>query len=1558
MKACFFQPRKFPFIWGVLCCWAVVFSACSRKADTLAYHEADSLNVLAYQLRYKDLDSAERVADQAFSHSMSFPSLRAEALNHQASCAFLRMDFERAEDLFQQVLRESRNELECLIADVGLMKICQRTALYKEFYDYRNSALRRMRRIQDEGDFLQEPRLQSRFQYAETEFSIASAVFYYYLQQEEQSLEAIDEVIENEALERDTAQLLYYYYMRGSGGMYEAPTPQEVVLGEFNYLVDCYSISRDHGYKYFEANSLQAMAELLKDRKNYDWLLERRPFLMRALNGKGLSWEDWVLDLGQQALELFVEYGDWYQISGTYRTLASCCNELGRHEEALHYLSLALGYVNRHHERYYHCPDTADRLKPYVPLALTSIELEWIKAEGIKSVPEWIARFREQLSVTYAALGMKPESDYNRNIYLDLLDYTRQDKELESRYITLEEESEVLNRWLLLVIGGFFVLLLVGGWWNRRWRKRDSLYIEKIKRTLEVCRRITAAVPADADDIDDVTEAIVAVVKEDIVQLLGATDLRLVVSEDSAAEACEPQRVLKRRFFFPLLWMRNDRSGESGVAASTDQEVYCTRFPLTVPDRELPLGQVYLYATHRLRKEDKALMQVFLPYLSWTLEHGLTLVSLVDRQKQLEKEQYVHEQHIAEHKRQNLVKKACLFLVTGITPYIDRILNEVHKLRVNPALQAENIRREKYRYIGELVTRINEYNDILALWIQMRKGTLSLVIESFPLNSLFDVLQKGRKTFEAKQQTLTVVPTEAWVKADKALTMFMINTLAENARKYTQNGGHISVFAQESDHYVEISVQDNGPGLSAEDVRCILGEKVYDSGRIGLQTAKDVPLLKQSKGYGFGLMNCKGIIEKYRKTNELFRVCLFQVDSTPGKGSRFYFRLPKGVRRVWAIIGIMLAGEIAFVACSPHSSASSEWVGSGEDTAHTVFTGDVSAALLADSLPDSAMDTADAGTLDFGSLLRMEAKEGLQEEGMEGADSIRRYDQWLAVANAFSYEVYRCNVEGNYRQALTYADSAFQCLNHHYVRYAHRSAPLLSLVGEGAAAELTWFEQGFESDYFVLLDVRNEAAVAFLALDSLDAYRYNNVAYTALYKQISEDRSLEDYCRQMQLSANNKTVAIFLCGGLLLVFVVGFYLLNFRYRLMYRYNLEQVLEIHRQVFLTSLQAGEHQLPLVDRLVHELFDSLNELVPIDRLGMAIYNEEAQGLEVAFHPSGDDEEELRERISRCYELRQPLWREQDRFKCLPLWAETGGEKRCTGVLALQLALPAEREDDRLMLELVANYVGIIVYHAVILKARKFRDLEIAQDEARRTLREENQLHVQNLVLDNCLSTIKHETIYYPNRIKQIIDRLPHCASEKEAFEQWETMDELMSYYKGIFTLLSTCAARQLDEITFRRGDVKAADLGHYALRYLQRAAKRLPYRVTIEIQVGDEVVVGDEVQLKFLIENLLNEALNYPAEGRLIGSVSRQGAFVRFDFCDTRREKSPDELNQLFYPHLSRIREGVQGVLVGTEYLICKQVIRDHDEYVGRRGCRINAEPAPGGGFTVWFTLPAR
>ena len=390
------------------------------------------------------------------------------------------------------------------------------------------------------------------------------------------------------------------------------------------------------------------------------------------------------------------------------------------------------------------------------------------------------------------------------------------------------------------------------------------------------------------------------------------------------------------------------------------------RMTLEIPEE----GKAALVPVHRLSKDEKALVHVLEPYIIWAADNEQMVEALSDERIQLEKHRYVYEQHIAGNKRQNLIKKACLAIVNGINPYIDRILNEVHKLTEKGYIDDEKIKKEKYHYIDELVTTINEYNDILALWIKMKQGTLSLNIETFGLNELFDLLGKGRRAFEMKEQTLEIEPTHAMVKADRALTLFMINTLAENARKYTHEGGVIKVYARTTDSYVEISVEDNGRGISAEDVAQIIGEKVYDSRVIGMKNATDADELKENKGSGFGLMNCKGIIEKYKKTNELFRVCVFDIESEPGKGSRFYFRLPSGVRKV---IGVLLCLLLPF--------------GMG--------------SCLYDPIPPMLQDTDSIVVI---------------------TDSA--YEDLLDAASDYANAAYFANVDEQYEIALQYADSA------------------------------------------------------------------------------------------------------------------------------------------------------------------------------------------------------------------------------------------------------------------------------------------------------------------------------------------------------------------------------------------------------------------------------------------------------------------------------------------------------------------------------------------------------
>ena len=203
-------------------------------------------------------------------------------------------------------------------------------------------------------------------------------------------------------------------------------------------------------------------------------------------------------------------------------------------------------------------------------------------------------------------MGCKQESDYNRNVYLDLLDYTRQDKALESRYAALEKESRQINALLLLVVIGIFLLIVLFVMLNRRWRKRNKLYISILKEVFDLCRKITSSVPENVTEVEEITDAVCHTIKTDFEHIFGATDVKIVL------EACSSE---------------DEREEiETGFYA----------FELFSPDKSKNIGKLLLVLPHPLRKEKQTLLQFVLPYLAWTLENGMNLVSLDDERRRLE----------------------------------------------------------------------------------------------------------------------------------------------------------------------------------------------------------------------------------------------------------------------------------------------------------------------------------------------------------------------------------------------------------------------------------------------------------------------------------------------------------------------------------------------------------------------------------------------------------------------------------------------------------------------------------------------------------------------------------------------------------------------------------------------------------------------------------------------------------------------------------------------------------------------------------------------------------
>ena len=155
-----------------LLCLLFFNAACSSSVCD----EVDYLNMLSYDCHYRQLDSTEMYARQAYDLSAGYGTGRAEALNNLAFVAISRMEYDSAQALLSQVPRLTDSQLELLVADVQLMRLCQRRSRNREFYDYREKARQALRRINEERTTLTERQLR-RLRYAESEMGVVSSTY-------------------------------------------------------------------------------------------------------------------------------------------------------------------------------------------------------------------------------------------------------------------------------------------------------------------------------------------------------------------------------------------------------------------------------------------------------------------------------------------------------------------------------------------------------------------------------------------------------------------------------------------------------------------------------------------------------------------------------------------------------------------------------------------------------------------------------------------------------------------------------------------------------------------------------------------------------------------------------------------------------------------------------------------------------------------------------------------------------------------------------------------------------------------------------------------------------------------------------------------------------------------------------------------------------------------------------------------------------------------------------------------------------------------------------------
>jgi signal transduction histidine kinase/CheY-like chemotaxis protein len=202
------------------------------------------------------------------------------------------------------------------------------------------------------------------------------------------------------------------------------------------------------------------------------------------------------------------------------------------------------------------------------------------------------------------------------------------------------------------------------------------------------------------------------------------------------------------------------------------------------------------------------------------------------------------------------------------------ILTALELMKAKNAPGTEREREIIQRQAKQMVSLIDDLLDVSRvvagkIVLFKRRVTLSSVVVS--------AVEMVTPLLETQRHQLRLdVPSEGLeIDVDPARLAQVISNLLSNAARYTDAGGLITVRAAQSEDDVVLQVQDNGSGISAEQLPYLF-ERFFQAPRSGHRT---------KGGLGLGLALVKSLTELHGGSVSV-------KSDGPGRGSSFELRLP------------------------------------------------------------------------------------------------------------------------------------------------------------------------------------------------------------------------------------------------------------------------------------------------------------------------------------------------------------------------------------------------------------------------------------------------------------------------------------------------------------------------------------------------------------------------------------------------------------------------------------------------------------------------------------------
>lgn len=180
--------------------------------------------------------------------------------------------------------------------------------------------------------------------------------------------------------------------------------------------------------------------------------------------------------------------------------------------------------------------------------------------------------------------------------------------------------------------------------------------------------------------------------------------------------------------------------------------------------------------------------------------------------------------------------------------------------------------------IERQVTHIARLLDDLLDVARIIQGKIRLKMERCDLTKIItDAVEDCLPLIESRRHHLVLsMPVEPqWLEADATRLEQIITNLLNNAAKYTEEGGTITLSTMRTGNYALIRVEDTGVGIAPD-----LLTRVFD-----LFTQADRSLAHSQGGLGLGLTLVRQLVEKHDGT-------VTAASAGIGQGSSFTVRLP------------------------------------------------------------------------------------------------------------------------------------------------------------------------------------------------------------------------------------------------------------------------------------------------------------------------------------------------------------------------------------------------------------------------------------------------------------------------------------------------------------------------------------------------------------------------------------------------------------------------------------------------------------------------------------------